>query len=80
MAHDHTSKKTALYDEHLALGGKVIEFGGWLMPVQYTSIMDEHNAIRNGVADHDPAAAQQAMRDHLDHVQATYGGQMPEMS
>lgn len=40
-------KKTAIYDEHLNLGAKIIDFGGWQMPVQYTSIIDEHNAVRN---------------------------------
>ena len=39
-------KRTPLYDTHQRLGGKLIEFGGWEMPVQYTSIMDEHLAVR----------------------------------
>ena len=42
-------KKTPLYDEHVKLGAKIIPFGGWLMPVQYTSIVDEHRAVRNNV-------------------------------
>ena len=32
---------------HQKLSGKLIEFGGWEMPVQYTSITDEHLAVRN---------------------------------
>lgn len=40
-------KRTALYAAHQKLGGKLIEFGGWEMPVQYTSITDEHLAVRN---------------------------------
>ena len=40
-------KRTSLYATHQKLGGKLIEFGGWEMPVQYTSIMDEHQAVRN---------------------------------
>jgi aminomethyltransferase len=40
-------KRTALFDAHQKLGGKLVEFGGWEMPVQYTSIMDEHQAVRN---------------------------------
>lgn len=40
-------KKTAIYDEHLNLGAKIIDFGGWQMPVQYSSIIDEHKAVRN---------------------------------
>ena len=39
-------KRTALYTAHQKLGGKLIEFGGWEMPVQYTSITDEHLAVR----------------------------------
>src|SRR5689334_17906036 len=43
------TKKTALYDEHVKLGAKVVPFAGWLMPVQYTSIVEEHQAVRNNV-------------------------------
>lgn len=39
-------KRTALYSAHQKIGGKLIEFGGWEMPVQYTSITDEHLAVR----------------------------------
>jgi len=39
-------KRTPLFDAHQKLGGKLIEFGGWEMPVQYTSIMDEHLTVR----------------------------------
>src|SRR5207302_11340473 len=39
-------KRTPLYDTHKRLGAKLIEFGGWEMPVQYTSIVDEHLAVR----------------------------------
>src|SRR5207302_610162 len=42
-------KTTPLYQEHLGLGAKIIPFGGWLMPVQYTSILEEHHAVRNNV-------------------------------
>src|SRR5262245_27290002 len=38
--------ETALIDIHRALGARLIEFGGWLMPVQYTGILDEHRAVR----------------------------------
>lgn len=40
-------KRTPLFDAHVKLGGRMVEFGGWEMPVQYTSIVDEHNAVRN---------------------------------
>jgi aminomethyltransferase len=42
-------KKTPLYDEHVRLGAKMVPFAGWLMPVQYTSIVAEHQAVRNDV-------------------------------
>src|SRR6266567_7400096 len=35
-------RKTPLYDEHVLLGAKMVPFAGWLMPVQYTSIVEEH--------------------------------------
>lgn len=40
-------RRTPLFASHQRLGGKLIEFGGWEMPVQYTSISDEHLAVRN---------------------------------
>src|SRR4051794_4205979 len=40
-------KRTALFEEHQRLGGKLIDFGGWELPVQYSSIMEEHLACRN---------------------------------
>jgi aminomethyltransferase len=40
-------KRTPLFTAHRKLGGKLVEFGGWEMPVQYTSITDEHLAVRN---------------------------------
>jgi aminomethyltransferase len=42
-------KKTPLYDEHVRLGAKMIPFGDWIMPVQYSGIMDEHQAVRKNV-------------------------------
>ena len=42
-------KRTALYEEHVRHGARIIPFGGWLMPVQYTSIVEEHQAVRNNV-------------------------------
>lgn len=40
------TNRTVLYDEHRKLGAKFTSFGGWEMPVQYTSIMEEHAAVR----------------------------------
>jgi aminomethyltransferase len=39
-------KKTPLHAEHVRLGAKMVDFGGWSMPVQYTGIIDEHHAVR----------------------------------
>ena len=40
-------KRTPLFATHQSLGGKLVEFGGWEMPVLYTSIIEEHLAVRN---------------------------------
>src|SRR5437899_12680112 len=42
-------KTTPLYEEHVRRGAKIISFGGWLMPVQYTRIGEEHQAVRNNI-------------------------------
>jgi aminomethyltransferase len=39
-------KRTALFEEHQRLGGRLIDFGGWELPVQYSGVMDEHLACR----------------------------------
>jgi aminomethyltransferase len=41
-----TTHETPLHDRHVALEARLIEFGGWLMPVQYTGILAEHRAVR----------------------------------
>src|SRR4029450_130726 len=41
--------KTPLYEEHVRLGARMVPFAGWLMPVQYTSIVEEHQAVPNNV-------------------------------
>lgn len=40
-------KRTALFEEHQRLGGRLIDFGGWELPVQYAGVMDEHLACRS---------------------------------
>lgn len=40
-------KKTPLYDRFVESGAKIVEFGGWAMPVQFSSIKEEHNAVRD---------------------------------
>ncbi|OHO70311.1 glycine cleavage system protein T [Staphylococcus sp. HMSC036D05] len=39
-------KKTPLYQNYIDSGAKIVEFGGWVMPVQFSSIKEEHNAVR----------------------------------
>lgn len=41
-----TNKRTCLYDKHVALGALISPFGGFDMPIQYTNIIDEHQAVR----------------------------------
>ena len=41
-------KKTELYHVHEKLGGKLVPFAGWEMPVRYSSVKEEHQAVRNG--------------------------------
>ena len=39
-------KQTPLYQVHLAAGAKMVDFGGWNMPVQYAGIIEEHKRVR----------------------------------
>lgn len=43
---DTEDKKTPLYEAHRSLNAKIAPFHGWLLPIQYTSIIEEHNATR----------------------------------
>ena len=43
-----TIRRTPLHDEHVALGGRMVDFAGWRMPVQYAGIIEEHTAVRTG--------------------------------
>jgi aminomethyltransferase len=42
-------KTSPLHERHLALGAKLAEFGGWQMPLEYTGVLKEHNAVRESV-------------------------------
>ncbi len=44
-----TQKRTAFYDIHVRLGGKIVPFAGFDMPVQYTGILEEHKRVRERV-------------------------------
>lgn len=39
-------RRTPLYDAHIAAGGRMVDFGGWELPVQYSGITQEHQAVR----------------------------------
>ena len=41
-----TVRKTSLYDEHVALGAKIVDFAGWAMPMFYEGIVKEHQRVR----------------------------------
>ncbi len=41
------ARRTALYETHLAANGKMVEFAGWELPVQYKGLIEEHQAVRN---------------------------------
>lgn len=43
------AKRTALYEQHRALGAKLVDFGGFEMPVQYAGIVEEHHQVRKSV-------------------------------
>jgi aminomethyltransferase len=49
MPADAPLRTTPLHSLHRALGAKMVDFGGWDMPVQYSGIIDEHNTVRNAV-------------------------------
>lgn len=43
------TKQTFLHDKHIALGAKMVDFAGWDMPVQYSSIIEEHKTVRENI-------------------------------
>ncbi|MDP9111999.1 MAG: glycine cleavage system aminomethyltransferase GcvT [Candidatus Eremiobacteraeota bacterium] len=47
MTTGNDAQRTALYDEHVSRGARMIPFGGFDMPVQYSSILKEHDAVRH---------------------------------
>src|SRR5580692_121500 len=67
-------KRTPLFELHQKLGAKLVEFGGWEMPVQYTSIMDEHLAVRKAAGLFDIShmgevtISGEAAADFLNHI------------
>ena len=47
---DDSPLRTALHAWHRQNGGRLVEFGGWSMPVQYTTIVEEHRAVRDAAS------------------------------
>ena len=43
---ENSNRRTPLYDAHAKAGGKIIDFHGWLLPVQYSGILREHENVR----------------------------------
>jgi len=43
-------KKTPLFEKHIAVHAKMIDFGGWSMPVQYTNVIEEHQTTRRAAS------------------------------
>jgi len=43
------TRKTPLYDAHVAAGGRMVEFAGWTLPIRYGSLVEEHRAVRENV-------------------------------
>jgi len=60
-------KRTALYDRHVRLGGRLVDFAGFELPVYYRSIMEEHLQVRNAAGLFDVS--------HLGEIQVLGDGQ-----
>lgn len=65
-------KRTPLFDEYAKYGGKTIDFGGWELPVQFSSIKEEHDAVRNRAGLFDVSHMGEIIvegKDSLDYLQ-----------
>ncbi len=60
--------KTALYDRHVAAGGRMVEFGGYALPVQYSGIVAEHNHTREAASLFDVSHMGQVVVTGPDHA------------
>ncbi len=49
MAESAALKATPLNAVHRRMGARMVDFGGWDMPVQYSGVIEEHNAVRRNV-------------------------------
>jgi glycine cleavage system T protein (aminomethyltransferase) len=69
------AKRTPLYDWHVAHGARMVEFAGWDMPIQYTSIVEEHQAVRSAAGIFDISHMGRLVfegTDSLDLIQRIY--------
>src|SRR5215210_6291301 len=66
---DTTLRETALLSRHGDLGARLIPFAGWLMPVQYSGVMDEHRTVRSAAGLFDLG--------HMGQVRVTGGDALP---
>lgn len=70
-------KQTCLYDRHVRMGAKMVSFGGFCMPIQYTTILEEHNAVRHAVGVFDVSHMGEVLvegRDAVAFVQHIFTG------
>jgi aminomethyltransferase len=63
-------KRTALYDEHIAAGARLVPFAGWEMPVQYSGVINEVRAVREGCGVFDVSHMGQLLVDGSDTTNA----------
>ena len=76
-------KKTPLFDFHNASGGKIVSFGGYLLPVQYTDIIGEHLAVRTKAGIFDVSHMGEVMiegRDALDNINYLFTNDFTNMT
>jgi aminomethyltransferase len=63
-------RRTSLYDEHVALGGRIVPFAGWELPIQYSGIVDEHKEVRTaaGIFDVSHMGELRLRGEYAEHV------------
>ena len=64
-------KRTPLYDTHTAAGAKLVDFGGWEMPLNYGSQIEEHHAVRRDAGMFDVSHMRPVDLEEMTHEGAT---------
>jgi aminomethyltransferase len=78
------SNRTSLYDEHVAAGGKMVDFAGWEMPISYGSQIEEHHNVRNDAGMFDVSHMTvvdlngKCVREFLQHLLANNVGRLQD--